>query len=259
MPENDGLPRGEGSVSPAPADSDGKSLPAPGKPADAPGERGPQPVTMPLDVTPTPSASLAEAEALYRQGMSHYQRREWAAALEYFTRLKELEPARPALDALLDEVRWFIQLEAIGPQGAAREQPAPPAERPRSRPLARIALVLLALVGIGLLVVTLAGGGLLPNLTGGENQARVRELLSLGQSRLAVEDYEGARNAFQEVLTLLPGDPQAQAGLRQAEEYERLGQRYQEALDAMAKEDWETAAAKLAEIRASNPNYKNTA
>jgi outer membrane protein assembly factor BamD (BamD/ComL family)/uncharacterized protein YraI len=277
MPENDGLSHGESSISPASTDTDGRSPrksdahreggedahdvpPAPEKPSATADEGGPQPVTIPLDMTPAPSASLAEAEALYRQGMSHYQRREWAAALEYFTRLKELEPARPALDALLDEVRWFIQLEAIGPQGATREQPAISAERPPSRPLARIAVALLALVGLVLLAVTLIGGGLLSNLTGGEDQARVRELLSLGQSRLAVEDYEGARMAFQEVLTLLPGDPQAQAGLRQAEEYERLSQRYQEALEAMSKGDWETAATKLAEIRASsNPGYKNTA
>ena len=244
----------------APKPSVPDTPPAPENPSATASEGGPQPVTMPLDMMPAPSASLAEAEALYRQGMSHYQRREWAAALEYFTRLKELEPARPALDALLDEVRWFIQLEAIGPQEATGEQLAPPAERPPSRPLARIAIVLLALVGIALLAVTLLGGGLLPSLTGGENQARVRELLSLGQSRLAVEDYEGARVAFQEVLALLPGDPQAQAGLRQAEEYEKLSQRYQEALGAMAKGDWETAATRLAEIHAgSNPNYKNTA
>ena len=251
----------EGPTGPsASVDNDGKSPPSPGKPAGTPEEKGPQPVSMPLEVTPANPSPLAEAEVLYRQGMGHYHRREWAAALEYFTRLKELEPARPALDALLDEVRWFIQLEAIGPQEVTREQPPAPAERPKSRPLAGIALVLLALVGIALLAITLLGGGLLSSLTGGENQTRIRELQSLGQSRLAVEDYDGARKAFQEILALDPADTQAQTGLRQAEEYEKQAQTYQEALDAIAQGDWETAGTKLAEIRAgNNPKYKNTA
>ena len=46
----------------------------------------------------------ADPETLYQQCMAHYQRREWQAALEGFTRLRELQPERQGLDDLLDEV-----------------------------------------------------------------------------------------------------------------------------------------------------------
>jgi len=36
--------------------------------------------------------------------------REWQRAMQYFARLKNLEPNRPGIDALLDELDWFIQL-----------------------------------------------------------------------------------------------------------------------------------------------------
>ena len=49
------------------------------------------------------------AEALYYEGMAAYQHRTWEQALDRFSRLKELQPTRPGLDALLDEVRWFLQ------------------------------------------------------------------------------------------------------------------------------------------------------
>ena len=54
-------------------------------------------------------------EALYYEGMAAYQHRHWEEALDRFTRLKELQPTRPGLDALLEEVRWFLQLQAAAP------------------------------------------------------------------------------------------------------------------------------------------------
>ena len=58
-------------------------------------------------------------EALYYEGMAAYQHRRWQEALDRFTRLKELQPARPGLDALLEEVRWFLQLQAAAPANGA--------------------------------------------------------------------------------------------------------------------------------------------
>jgi len=279
MPENDGLPYVQKPEPPEPDDRDGRQSPRrmaggrtddEGKEGDMPardvppssegttdalGAGGGAAVTMPLGMTPS-SPPLDEAEALYQQGMSHYQRREWAQALDYFTRLSRLEPGRPGLDALLDEVRWFLQLEAIGPQGPA---PAEDASLPAGRRASRWGLIFLAVLGVVLLAVAIVGSNLWPSLMGGRSQARVRELYSVGQSSLAVGDYEAAKKAFQEILTLAPGDPQAEAGLRRAESLQRLAQRYQEAREAMAQGDWDTAAERLAALRAEEPNYRDAA
>ena len=53
------------------------------------------------------------AEALYEQGMAHYQRREWQEALDYFHQLKKVEPNWTGLDSLIDEASWFLQLESV--------------------------------------------------------------------------------------------------------------------------------------------------
>ena len=45
--------------------------------------------------TSNPASEPAfDPEALYQQGMAHYQRREWEAALACFTRLREVQPDR---------------------------------------------------------------------------------------------------------------------------------------------------------------------
>ncbi len=209
------------------------------------------------------------AEALYYEGMAAYQHRNWEQALERFRRLKALQPARPGLDALLDEVQWFLQLEAAAPD--VSPDAAYGAPRERSQSVRRKGgswrvwgVGLLGFIGVvALLLVALQVGApgsaarswqtLLPWNRASEQDAQ--ELFNRGQERLTAGDYEGAQDAFRQLLAIAPDDPQARSGLARAERQQTLAQDYAAAEAAIAEEDWERAAAELDRILAVDPGY----
>lgn len=204
---------------------------------------------------PAPDA----AEALYYEGMAAYQHRNWEQALDRFGRLKELQPTRPGLDALLDEVRWFLQLQDTAPNDAGV------AELPAHAKAATTALVApwwrrwqtwgfiaLALVGVVAMLLFAFQGRLPWDVVG---TRETQELYTRAQARLAVGDYEGAQAAFQKILETTPGDTEARLGLVRAQRQQTLAQGYAAAEAAIAEEDWDKAAAELEKILAVDPSY----
>ncbi len=196
---------------------------------------------------------------LYQRGLAHYQRREWQAALEYFTHLQQIQPDRQGLAPLLDEVRWFILLESLGvddaQEGTLVAELMPPA--PRSRRPLRLLVLVLGVIVVGLGIAW--SQSWLSGWWGGGQQAQLQEWYNRGQSRLALGDYEGAREAFAQLVALAPDDPEAQAGLARAERLKLLAERYRQATAAIMAEDWEAAAAHLSAILAIDPNYADAA
>lgn len=196
------------------------------------------------------------AEALYYEGLAAYQHRHWNEALEKFSQLKELQPSRPGLDALLDETRWFLQLQAAAPAESAEDAPpARPVHGGETHALARWqrwGLVVLAVLSIaGVILVASPVRFPWQTNTSPEWQA----LYERGQARLAVGDYEGAQAAFQKMLDISPGDPEAQLGLSRAQRQQTLAQGYAEAEAAIAEEDWARAEQELTSILEVDPNY----
>lgn len=198
-------------------------------------------------------------EALYYEGMAAYQHRNWEQALDRFSRLKELQPTRPGLDALLDEVRWFLQLQAAVPDLPGAAETLPHGRMPsNSRTPLRLkrwhtlGIVLLAMVGITALVL-IAFQGRLPWATASQREAQ--EIYNRAQSRLSVGDYEGAQAAFRKVLEIAPGDPEAQLGLARAERQQTLAQEYAAAEAAIAEENWDKATTQLDKVLAIDPGY----
>lgn len=209
------------------------------------------------------------AEALYYEGMAAYQHRNWEQALERFTSLKELQPARPGLDALLDEVRWFLQLQAAAPTvpGASPTFGIPSpvvvpdksgrSEREAARPGRRRMLGVVTLAGIGIIALLLfAFRDRLPWSQASDRE--VQEIFNRGQARLAVGDYEGAEAAFTQLLEISPNNPEAQVGLETAQRQKTLAQGYAAAEAAIAEEDWEKAAEELNRLLAIDPSYSDT-
>jgi tetratricopeptide (TPR) repeat protein len=230
-------------------------------PANPPREPGPRIIPLrgsrgmgapSLEAPPPPDG----VEALYYEGMAAYQHRHWEEALDRFSRLKELQPSRPGLDALLDEVRWFLQLQAAAPAGgipgsetdARRGWRAVPWPT-RARTALYIVLGILAVSGI----LLVAFGDRLPWRV---NRA-AEELYNRGQARVAVGDYEGAQAAFEKMLEASPGDPEAKLGLERAKREQTLAQGYAAAEAAIAEEDWDRASAELSTILQIDPNYRD--
>lgn len=219
-----------------------------------PGNGNPPPRPRSL-VTPPPDP----AEALYYEGMAAYQHRNWAQALDRFTRLKELQPTRPGLDALLDEVRWFLQLQAAVPSVTGAVE-TPSVDKPQPQPAERTwpgrrqtwGVAILAMIGL-LALLLFVFQDRLPSA--GVPDREAQEIFNRGQARLAVGDYEGAEAAFVKLLEIAPNDPEAQLGLSTARRQMVLAQRYAAAQAAIADEDWEKAGTELEKILAVDPGY----
>jgi tetratricopeptide (TPR) repeat protein len=196
-----------------------------------------------------------DLEALYEQGMAHYQKREWRAALEQFRQLKALQPNWPGLDALVDEVSWFLQLENVGSapgQPAEAETPAVRRRRWSNPLLTWLAVLLLFVVALGALA---AWQGLLhvPGLGLGRTLEQ-EALFNRGQASLAVGDFAAARAAFAELARLAPNDPAAQAGLTRASSLENADLAWQAAETAIAAGDWDTAQTQLRVVLTIDPH-----
>lgn len=192
-------------------------------------------------------------DLLYNQGMAHYQRREWRAALDKFKQLKSVEPDWPGLEPLIDEVSWFLKLEEVGDSAQV-----PPIMAEPQRRTQRLRLSWLALVA--LIVVVLAGVAVrqdwMPRLSPGRSVAQ-ESLYNRGQASLAVGDYQAAREAFSELAQAFPNDPAIQEGLQRAARLEQLALAYQAAQAAMTAEDWATAESHLRDVLALDPVYQD--
>ncbi|MGC8825898.1 MAG: tetratricopeptide repeat protein [Anaerolineae bacterium] len=240
----------------------------------------------PTEAGPSDLLYLSPAE-LYERGMTHYRRREWVEARTYFRRLKEIEPTRKGIDDLLEDLNLFIQLQsvrapvepeagfaellaeataqAMGAEPTAeaedKELSPVPTAVPTSagrRPLAGRAvgvIIGVAIVIIAALIAVFAGN---PPLVGRRaSEAEAIALYNRGQARLAVADYDGAIDIFQQLLEMEPDNREAQAALERAKKLKTLDQLYQETQALLKEEQWDEAAEKLRAILELDPNYKD--
>ena len=207
------------------------------------------------------AVSSADLEQLHAQGMEHYQRREWRLALEYFTRLKKMQPARQGLDELLDEVRWFLQLESMESNAAASSAadavPAGKASGAAARSQ-RWLLVALTAAAIVLLVAFFIPGGVRDRWFSGKQQ-QMSELYNRGIALLSAGDYDGAIRDFEAILQLEPGNLEAQAERDRATRLRTLAQLYAQAKAAIAAEQWDAAAGFLDQLLALDPSQSTDA
>lgn len=208
-----------------------------------------------------------DAEALYTRGMAHYRRREWQRAMEYFARLKNLEPNRPGIDALLDELDWFIQLQAMEPGAPTAgedgaeiasleepvveevEPPRPKAVSPRKRPFKWrwiVWPVVAVLIGVGAYLLAS-----LPQTD------PVDALYNQAQARMSVGEYDAAIQAYEEILSIDPNHQGARFGLEKARRFANLKLLYQNALTYIANEQWELASQELSKILEIDPSYED--
>jgi tetratricopeptide (TPR) repeat protein len=186
--------------------------------------------------------------------MAHYQRREWQQALDYFRQVKDVDPAWPGLESLIDEASWFLQLESVD----ARPDEQPPLADSRDTGRGRSALrwLLPLVVGLAAVAVLAWWQGWIPGIG---NRLERESLRNRGQASLAAGNYQGAAEAFAELASLAPGDPAAQEGLERAARLEQLARDFQEAETAAAAENWDVAEAKLQAVLAVDATFDDAA
>lgn len=197
--------------------------------------------------------SLSSTDALYQEGMNHYQARRWAEAADCFQRLRALDPERPGVTALLNEIATFQELERLGQAmaaGPAQPEPAPSLWRRWSTPLLVLAAALV-LAGVVFLSAS-------PWMVQGQRQADQVQLYYRAQAYLTVGDYRQAIPLLEEVLTLNPNHREAQAGLERARRLQAADDRYNRALQLSSEQRWREAAALFQEALTIEPDYKDS-
>ncbi len=193
------------------------------------------------------------AENLYAEGMAYYQQRQWRQALAAFSRLQELQPQRPGIAALIDEINWFIELEEMTPKQPQNPASAATATRLRWLPWV-ITLIILVTAAV---VVFLVAGDRLFGFPGRQPDPGLVELYNEGQSQLAIGNYDGAIAAFESILNRDPNDIAAQTGLKQARQLREMAEKYKTAQEAIKNKDWDTARTNLETIVAQYPAYED--
>ena len=217
--------------------------------------------------------TLEDADALYAQGMAHYRRREWQEAREYFAHLKAIAPGRRGIDALLNEVDIFIQLQEMQPQGeppsveAAGAQGTRPADITARRPTGEKAAprrgtsawpaLVLILAALMVIALALYATGALDTIIGNQRQARVRALVNQGRAALNVGDCNRAATAFGEALALAPTNEEIKTWYAKAQRCQQLASLYEQAETAVATQQWDSALDRLNQIMQLDPTYKD--
>jgi tetratricopeptide (TPR) repeat protein len=199
--------------------------------------------------------------------MAHYRRREWQRAMEYFVRLKALEPNRPGIDALLDELDWFIQLQAMGPEGQTPHtegvgerqavepdvrEVSPP--RPKKKPVVRRFKLRWLLWPLALIAVAAGIYWFIQY----QQPDPIEVLYNRAQARMSVGDYEGAIQIYEEILERDPSHRNAQFGLERARRQSNLSLLYENAKTYIANEQWDLASAELKRILEIDSGYLDT-
>jgi tetratricopeptide (TPR) repeat protein len=218
------------------------------------------------------NGTAQNADALYAQGMAHYRRREWPEARACFARLKAIAPGRRGVDALLNEVDIFIQLQEMQPQGSEKSATAQIAQEalPSHSAVARVAekravpkrrslgpVLLLMVAALMVAIVVLYATGTLDTIIGNQRQARVRSLVNQGRAALNVGDCDRAATAFGEALALSPTNEEIKTWYAKAQRCQRLTALYEQAEAAILTAEWDTALEKLGEIIQLDPTYKD--
>jgi capsular exopolysaccharide synthesis family protein len=214
-----------------------------------------------LEVEGLPKAQEVVAEvsaggnAVYAQAMEHYRNHEWAQARDALLRLKAADPARPDLDALLNDVERVMKHDR--PRQRAKRQTS---EIFRRRPRVRLARV----VVLALLLLSVTAGALMytgvlpmPSLSLPLLDNRVQTQINRGYDFFTVDNYEEAIQSFNKALELDPDNAEAKLGLQHATQYLALRDLYGQARALMEQKSFDAAIAKLQAIIKIDPWYKD--
>lgn len=200
-----------------------------------------------------PDSSLKQ-DPRYSEALRHFQSGNWHEAIEALMDLEGVYPDQPEVQSLLEQARLKAGLEEDwGERIKTRRVPV------AARKIAvRVALVLLVIAAI-FGAVNLYRRVYLPRKALMTVQAQGVELREQAQQAQARGDYQLAKDSWSDLLQITPDDAEAKAGLAEAERQIQLVVDYEAAMTDLAGGDVESARARLLDIEARFPGYRDVA
>jgi tetratricopeptide (TPR) repeat protein len=187
-----------------------------------------------------------EVEAFINQG-------NWQAAQVPLTELLSLYPHDP----YLREIAASLHARSRLLESAHEPRPARRPILARSMRFVIPAVIIVALLGLAAVVLLALQLWILPQTTEQRQIARISQIRQEAQVALASGDYDRAILAYNEILGLLPDDPEAKDGLEQASQLGTIASLYSEAIAQMEAHHWESALSLLQQIQAQQPDYRD--
>jgi len=188
---------------------------------------------------------------LYRQAMAHFEAGEWEDAISLFSQLAAGFPD----DASLQQILADLRLKASLSRGESRRG------RIEMRRVARIFLLVLSVVAVMALLAGVSHrvytNWLLPARTLRDQVTHLRELRELARGYMAAGDYARAADLYKEILSQVPDDSTATAGLERTEELQELVIAYDKALELTREERWDEALKAWQAILAADSNFRD--
>ena len=187
---------------------------------------------------------------LYHEAMEQMADGDGAGAAATLRELAASFPQEQLLKDLLVRTELRTTLAQSGPAPAVHNAPAPT--------LRRVLLVLLA-IAVGLIGIAgfAAAYDRIVNPRIDDQELYINSLRQDSQARWEAGDCAGAQQAFQELLTRVPGDPTAEAAIGVCQQQEALTQKYVDAVSAEQGSDWQTALDLFLQIEAQSPGYRD--
>jgi outer membrane protein assembly factor BamD (BamD/ComL family) len=208
---------------------------------------------MMADIDREPNSNTTyEQHPLYQAAMKRMAAGDQEGMIEKLRRLANLYPKEQALQDLLVRTELRTTLATSGPVVAERSGPTP---------FLRRAVLFMLVLTIGLAIVVGFGAAynriVSPARDNKEEELHIEALKQEAQQRLASGDWSGAQQVLKEVLTIVPSDPTAQAGIALSQQQMELDRLYTDALAAQQQGDVQTALDRLRQIQAEDPAYRD--
>lgn len=191
------------------------------------------------------------ANPLYARAVGHFEAEEWEEAISLFSRLSAEYPDDQELKRILADLRLKASVSGDEPTRAQMRM------RRFGRPIL-LAMGVVALVAL-LSVVSYAiyTSWLVPARVGRERATLLRQMHELARGCLAAGDYARAADLYEEILSEVPDDATAAAGLERSHDLQELAIAYDRALELTQEERWDEALQAWESILAADPNFRD--
>jgi tetratricopeptide (TPR) repeat protein len=186
---------------------------------------------------------------LYKEGMALVGAGQWQPAFEQLKLLRSIYPDNTELNAMFDEV----QMRAT----AARFQPRPKSAGHKKKIIRRLAIGLLLLSSLVIGAYVIYETWITPVLLHELRLRRITRLQEEADTAIVAGDYQRAREALEQLQTILPNNIQTLKSLQRVEQAATLADFYAQAQALMAANEWEQAVQTLKKLQAIDPLYRD--
>jgi len=198
--------------------------------------------------TPSELPPLQE-HPLYKEGMAQIDSQGWQQAVETLQTLQNIYPDEPEIKDVLKEVEMRATMAYVQPRQRSKGT--------GWRIVRRVAISLIAVLIIALGAYLAYETWVKPVIL---HEFRVRQVSGLrneADAAMAAGDYARARQALEQLQTILPEDPETAESLRRAEQAEKLSGLYGEAKALITAGQWDQALGVLEELQSLDAQYRD--